>query len=136
MPPNARFEFTVNPQENSGPATGYRDLQGNLAATCKFTFTTGTQPDRITLATDIDQVALRKAMVKRFAPPYSLDTVCQTVEQLLRESGIHFQVNLALAGGSGLDAQALNLINYLTVPGIFPTCWRLIRGSAGNRLVR
>jgi hypothetical protein len=119
LPPNAVFEFTVNPDED-GPAAGFRDLRGNRVATCKFTFTTGTQPDRIALAADIDPVALRKAMVKRFAPPYSLDTVCQTVEQLLRESGIHFQVNLALVGGSTLQDQALNLINYLDRPGYLP----------------
>jgi hypothetical protein len=119
LPSNAVFEFVVNPPEDSA-ATGFRDLRGNRAATCRFTFTTGTRPDRIVFAEDVDRVALRKAMVKRFAPPYSLDVVCQVVEQLLRESGSQFQVNLALVGGSTLETQAINLIQYLDRPGYLP----------------
>jgi hypothetical protein len=116
LPPNAVFEFTVNPPED-GLDAGFRDLNGNRARTCKIVFTTGTQPDKATGAENVDQVALRKAMVKRFLPPYSLDTVCQVVEQLLKESGIQLQVNMALVGGATLETQALNLIQYLDRPG-------------------
>jgi hypothetical protein len=119
LPPNAVFEFTVNPPED-GPATGFRDLNGNRASKFEFRFTTGTQPDKVTGAENVDEVALRKAMVKRFGPPASLDTVCQVAEQLLKESGIQLQVNVALFGGSTLETQAVNLIRYLDSRGYLP----------------
>ena len=61
----------------------------------------------------VNQVALRRAMVKRFGPPENLDIVCQTVEQALEDSGVDLEVNLEVVGGSTLEAKTLNLIRYL-----------------------
>ncbi len=68
----------------------------------------------------INPVVLRRAMVKRFPPPATLDVVCQNVEQRLKDDGIDLQVNIALAGGSTLEAQVLNLIQYLDRRGYLP----------------
>jgi len=79
---------------------------------------------------DINPVTLRKTMVRRFAPPASLDIVCQNVEQRLKENGIDLQVNLAMAGGSTLETQVLNLILYLDRRGYLPYLVAALREEA------
>jgi hypothetical protein len=89
-----------------------------------------TRPPALPSRGDINPVTLRKAMVKRYAPPYSLDTVCQVAEQLLRESGINLQVNVAIAGGNTLEAQVLNLIQYFDRRGYLPYLMVALREDA------
>jgi hypothetical protein len=80
--------------------------------------------------TAVNQVTLRRAMVKRFGPPENLDVVCQTVQQTLKNSGIDLEVNLGVAGGSTLEAQVLNLIRYLDRRGYLSYLLAALREEA------
>ena len=63
-------------------------------------------------ANDINQVALREAMVSAFSKE-DLEALCADIEQALHEKNIDLLVNLDMVGGSGKRGIILNLIGYL-----------------------
>ena len=63
-------------------------------------------------AAAVDKTSLRKAMVKAFSTG-ELEILCSDIQTGLADDGIELQVSLGAVGGSGIEVQVLNLIEYL-----------------------